>query len=116
MFFQALRNAKLNTRQIIAAWYDLKNAFGSVRHNLIQFALQWYHVPEWFCQFVLLYYDSLFAMVTTGKWDTSPFAYGTGAFQGCVASSGLFLIAYQIVLDFVAQFGSEPYTSKIPPQ
>jgi hypothetical protein len=112
-FFQALRNAKLHKRQIIAAWYDLKNAFGSVRHNLIQFALQWYHVPDWFCQFVLLYYDTLFAMVTTDNWDTLPFAYGTGAFQGCVASSSLFLIAYQIVLDFVAQFGTEPYTFKI---
>jgi hypothetical protein len=112
-FFQALRDAKLHKRQIVAAWYDLKNAFGSVRHNLIQFALQWYHVPDWFCEFVLQYYDTLFAMVTTGEWDTSPFAYGSGVFQGCVASSGLFLIAYQIVLDFVAQFGTEPYTFKI---
>ena len=112
-FFQALRNAKLHKRQIVAAWYDLKNAYGSVRHNLIQFALQWYHVPDWFCQFVLLYYDTLFAMVTTDNWETAAFAYGSGVFQGCLASSGLFLSAYQIVLDFVAQFGTEAYTFKI---
>ena len=112
-FFQALRDAKLHKRHIVAAWYDLKNAYGSVRHNLIQFALQWYHIPDWFCDFVMKYYDTLFAMVTTKEWDTAPFAYAIGVFQGCVASSGLFLIAYQIVLDFVAQFGTEPYTFKI---
>lgn len=43
----------------------------------------------------------LFAIVTTDDWDTLPFAYGKGVCQGCVGSSGPFLIAYQIVLDFV---------------
>ena len=37
--FEALRDAKENQRQIIVAWIDLANAYGSVRHNLIQFAL-----------------------------------------------------------------------------
>lgn len=89
--FEAMRNAKKNHRTIITAWYDLRNAYGSLRHNLIQFALQWYHVPVWFCDFVSQYYDTLFAMVTTPEWDTKPFAYGIGVFQGCVASAPLFL-------------------------
>jgi hypothetical protein len=44
--FEAMLDAKMHQRQIVVSWLDLKNAFGSVRHNLIQFALNWYHVPE----------------------------------------------------------------------
>jgi hypothetical protein len=62
---QALKNAKLSHRQIIVTWLDLKNAYGSVRHNLIQFALEWYHVPEWLADLIFQYYESLFAFVTT---------------------------------------------------
>ena len=37
--FEALLDAKFHQRQIVVSWLDLKNAYGSVRHNLIQFAL-----------------------------------------------------------------------------
>jgi hypothetical protein len=37
--YEALREAKEHTRQIVTCWIDLANAYGSVRHNLIQFAL-----------------------------------------------------------------------------
>ena len=40
--FEALFDAKSHYRQIVVAWLDLKNAYGSVRHNLIQFALSWF--------------------------------------------------------------------------
>ena len=35
---EALKEAKEHTRQIIITWLDIANAYGSVRHNLIQFA------------------------------------------------------------------------------
>ena len=66
---------------------------------------------EWYCEFVL-YYDTLFSIITTKNWNTALIAYARGVFQGCVASSRLFLLAYQIVLDFLAQFGTEPYSIK----
>ena len=34
----ALRDAKQSYRQIVLTWLDLTNAYGSVRHTLIQFA------------------------------------------------------------------------------
>ena len=36
--FEALLDAKHNQKQIVVAWLDLCDAYGSVRHNLIQFA------------------------------------------------------------------------------
>ena len=38
---EALKNASEHQRQIVVTWIDLANAYGSVRHNLIQFALHW---------------------------------------------------------------------------
>ena len=35
---EALKNAKQSQRQIVVSWIDLANAYGSVKHNLIQFA------------------------------------------------------------------------------
>ena len=43
--WEALREAKDEARAIVISWLDLANACGSVMHNLIQFALNWYHVP-----------------------------------------------------------------------
>ena len=42
---QLLKDAFQHHRQIIAIWIDLANAYGSIMHNLIQFAMEWYHVP-----------------------------------------------------------------------
>ena len=43
---EALRDAKESHRQIVIPWLDLANAYRSVRHNLIQFALNWFHVSK----------------------------------------------------------------------
>jgi hypothetical protein len=50
--------------------------------------------------------------VTTKDWTTNPFSYGIGVFQGCVVSPTLFLMVYQLVLDYVEQYGTQPYTFK----
>jgi hypothetical protein len=46
MLFEAMKEAKEEQRQIVVSWIDLANAYGSVRHNLIQFAMEWFHVPK----------------------------------------------------------------------
>ena len=35
---------------IYASWIDLENAYGSVKHSLVHFSLEWYHVHEHFCE------------------------------------------------------------------
>lgn len=41
----ALRDAKRAGTGICVSWIDLKNAFGSVRHSLLQFALNHFNLP-----------------------------------------------------------------------
>jgi hypothetical protein len=100
--FEALRNAKASHRQIVVTWIDLANAFGSVRHNLIQFALDWYHVPKMIQQLIFDYYEKLKAKVQTKGWSTGFFLFDIGLFQGCVLSTILFDCVFQLLLDFLA--------------
>jgi hypothetical protein len=58
---ETLRQAITLYRQIIVVWIDLANAYGSVMHNPIQFALWWYHVPEHIAQILFNYYEQLCA-------------------------------------------------------
>ena len=87
---EALKEAKGHTRQIVITWLDLANAYGSVRHNLIQFALNWYHVPLHIQELIFDYYEKLCAVVITNEWSTGFFLLDIGLFQGCVLSTILF--------------------------
>ncbi len=103
----ALRDAKSSYRQIIVAWIDLKNAFGSVSHNLIQFALNWYHVPDQLAQIILTYYDMLCASIETKNWSSKCFVYEIGVFQGCVISPLLFNMVFNLLLELLSALTEE---------
>ena len=101
MLFEALKEAKDEQRQIVVAWIDLANAYGSVRHNLIQFALHWYHVPAQIQEIIFDYYEKIMARVDTKEWKTGFFLFDIGVFQGCVLSAILFVCVFQLLLDFL---------------
>lgn len=109
--FEALRNAKTHQRQIVVAWIDLANAYGSVRHNLIQFALSWYHVPDHIQHLIFDYYNKLMAKIQTPDWSTGFFLFDIGLFQGCVLSTILFDAVFQLLLDMLDPINnSDGYT------
>ena len=89
------------------------NAYGSVRHNLVQFALEWFHVPLLIRELVLDYYDKIRAQIRTKDWTTDFFLFDIGLFQGCVLSCILFNCVFQLILDMVSPLASENgYTFK----
>ena len=104
---EALLNAKQSQKQIVVAWLDLCNAYGSVRHNLVQFALEWYHVPEHIRLLVLDYYDKICAQIRTKKWTSETFLFDIGLFQGCVLSCILFNCVFQLILDMISSLGDK---------
>ena len=109
VLWEALRNAKENTRAIVITWIDLANAYGSVRHNLIQFALDWYHVPKDIQTLIFNYYELLRAKIVTDDWSTSFFLFDIGCFQGCVLSAILFDCVFNLLLDFLEPMNSLGY-------
>lgn len=112
-FAEALREAKEEQRQIVACFIDLANAYGSVRHNLIQFALEWYHVPEPVRVLIFNYYEQLMTKVQTKQWSTGFFLFDIGLFQGCVLSTILFDCVFQLLLDFLEQDNKKGYKFKV---
>lgn len=99
MQWEMLKHAKDNQRGIVMAWLDLENAYGSVRHMLVQFALKWYHVPPKISELVFRYYDSIFLKVATDDWMSDFFHLGIGVPQGCTASTVVFDVGFQLILD-----------------
>jgi len=100
--FEALLDAKSNQRKIVVSWLDLKNAYGSVRHNLIQFALNWFHVPKFIRELIHDYYEKLCAQVRVKDKRTPFFSFDIGLFQGCVLSCIVFNCVFQMLLDLIA--------------
>ena len=44
-----LSEARRKHKSLLVSWLDLANAYGSVNHTLIQFAMQHYHTPPQLC-------------------------------------------------------------------
>ena len=98
---ETLLDAKQNAREIVVAWLDLANAYGSVAHNLVQFALEGYNIPSATRKLIFNYYDELFVRVKTQEWTSDWFMYQIGLFQGCPLSVVLFLIVFNLLLDLL---------------
>ena len=115
---EALRDARRHRRSICFAWVDLRNAFGSVRHMLVQHCLRRYHFPSHVCKLILNYYERLLAKVSINGGMTHTFHFAVGVFQGCVLSPALFNICFQPLLDALhhkAQTNGWSYTLKSNP-
>jgi hypothetical protein len=110
--WEALRDATTAQRTIVTTWIDLANAYGSVRHNLIQFALDWYHVPKFFQDLIFDYYEKLCAFIVTKGWSTGSFLFDIGCFQGCVISAILFDCVFNLLLDFLEPLQKLGYAHK----
>ena len=91
------------------------NAYGSVRHNLIQFALNWYHIPLFIQELISGYYKKLCAMVITKEWTAGFFLFDIGLFQGCLLSNILFDCVFQLLIDFIKPTKKLGYTFKSGP-
>ena len=78
----ALKDAKCAVPPSVT-WINLKNAFGLVRHSLIQFSLDHHHniIPTAFKQIIYNnYYNTLIARVITKTFASKPFHYSIGVF------------------------------------
>ena len=112
---EAIRDAKESHRQIVITWLDLANAYGSIRHNLIQFALNWYHIPKAIQEMIYDYYERLCAMIATNNWSTGFFLFDIGLFQGCVLSAIHFDCVFQLLLGFLRPTKTLGYVFKSTP-
>ena len=86
-----------------------KNSYGTVPHNLLQFALEWYHVPENIRRMIFKYYDESYIRVKTKEWTTNWIHCGIGVFQGCPLSCILFLAVFNLCLNLLDEYSQLGY-------
>ena len=73
----------------------------SALHKLIEFALRRYHVPDEWIELILAYYDGLWGRSSSSGVTSDWARYERGVFAGCTVSVILFLIAFNIILEYV---------------
>jgi hypothetical protein len=95
----AITDANKHQRSLTIAWLDLANAYGSVGHQLIQFALSHYHAPREFLSLVTSLYNNQQAVITCREWESMPVDLTVGVFQGDPLSVSIFSTTINLLLD-----------------
>ena len=97
-----INGAKQAKRSLAVPWLDIANAYGSVSHSLIQFALQRYHAPPEFCQLLKSWYTGFSATISTTDWVSQAFPLEIGIVQGDPLSVVIFLMVMATLSDTLA--------------
>ncbi|XP_046856059.1 uncharacterized protein LOC124449153 [Xenia sp. Carnegie-2017] len=91
-------DAKRHQKNIYLAWLDLKNAFGSVPHNVISTTLKHLGVPNSLVELIISIYKDATTTIITSNGNTKPIPILAGVKQGCPLSPILFNLCIEIIL------------------
>ena len=86
-------------------WLDLANAYGSVPHALIEFAMEFFHIPVKFRNYVMQYYNTFKMRFTTSEYTTSWQDLQVGIPMGCTISPILFVMAMEVITKGARNYG-----------
>ena len=98
--WSALKNSKSGKGNLSAIWLDVANAYGSVPHQLIFFALKRYGVPSAWIDLVQAYYNGLWSKSFSDSAPSGWHQHFKGIFIGCTVSIILFLAAINVIIEF----------------
>ena len=94
-----LSEARKKHKSLAVAWLDLANAYGSVHHTLIQFAMKHYHAPPQLCSILESLYSDLSATILTPEWSTPSIPLKIGVYQGDPLSVVVFNTVINTLVD-----------------
>ena len=98
MIWSGIKEAKKNGDELHVVWLDLANAYGSVPHRMIKFALDFFYVPPKLSSWLMAYFNLLSFRFTTTKYTTGFVKLQKGIAMGCVISPILFVMVMEVVL------------------
>ena len=101
----------------MVTFLDLKNAFGSVPHQLVFDMLRAVKVPSRIQDYVQSFYSQLFVSIANQTWETPPIPFCRGVFQGDTLSPIIFLLAFNPLLKLAADLNQgHGYSIELPLQ
>ena len=105
-----MEDARRRKRPIHLVWFDLRNAFGSVPHELMWFSLRSVGVPSEVVSILMDIYEGSSFQVQTSGGLTEEIPQGRGVKQGCPLSPLLFNLAIEGLLRGIEASSSRGYS------
>ena len=85
-------------RNLCLSWLDLRNAFGSVPHDVISTTLSHIGIPDTLTKLITNVYTNASTVIRTPAGNTSPIPIQAGVKQGCPLSPILFNLCVELIL------------------
>ena len=117
LVWDQLQTVKENKADLAAVWLDIANAYGSIPHQLIFFALERYGIDTIWIDILKSYYRGLWSKSFSSSAPSSWHLHHRGIFAGCTVSIILFLSGMNVILEYItAGIESDAMSSlKSPP-
>ncbi|KAL6489820.1 hypothetical protein MHYP_G00001650 [Metynnis hypsauchen] len=93
-----IQKAKREKTDLHVIWLDLANAYGSVPHQLINYAMDFFHMPTCVKILVAEYFNNLQMCFSAQDFITGWQRLEVGIAMGCAISPVLFVAAFEIIL------------------
>lgn len=95
---QLLKEAKRNRGDIAIVWLDLKNAYGSIPHKLVEAALHRHYVPSKITELISDYYNNFQLRTLSENTASAWHKLEKGIITGCTISATLFCLAMNMLI------------------
>ena len=98
MLWDQMKTAKNNKTELHVIWLDLENAYGSVRHQLLEKAMEFFWIPEDIKNLISTYFKRTYVRFSNNKYSTNWQKLNIGLMMGCVISPLLFILVMEMIL------------------
>ena len=98
MLWDRIKTAKNNKTELHVIWLDLENAYGSVRRQLLEKAMEFFWIPEDIKNFISTYFKRTYVRFSNNKYSTNWQKLNIGIMMGCVISPLRFVLVLEMIL------------------
>lgn len=98
MIWDKIQKAKREKTDLHVVWLDLANTYGSVPHQLINYAMEFFHIPSCIKNIVASYFNDLQMCFSLQDFTTGCQRLEVGIAMGCAISPILFVAAFEVIL------------------
>ncbi len=98
MIWEQIQTTKREKKDLHVIWLDLANAYGSVPHLLIAYALEFFYIPDNIRIMIMNYFQDMHMCFALKKVTTGWRQLEIGIAMGCSISPILFVAAFEVIL------------------
>ena len=98
MLWDRIKTAKNNKTKLHVIWFDLENAYGSVRHQLLEKAMEFFWIPKDIKNLISMYFKRTYVRFSNNKYSTNWQKLNIGIMMGCVIAPLLFVLVMEMIL------------------